>query len=76
MKKLTWTGAAAGALAAVGLATGVAFASTGDPGRPASAGTGRQPTAAQLQARQQQMLELHLQYGASLGRRSSLPGTI
>ena len=68
MKKFTWTAAAAAALAAVGLTTAAAFAYAGDPGRPAWAGTGTQPTAAQIQERQQQMVELHQQYGVPLGQ--------
>ncbi len=68
MKKSRWVIATAGAVGALALTSAGALAYGGQPGPPATAPQTATPTAAQVQARQQQMIELHQQSGVPLGQ--------
>ena len=68
MKKSRWVVATVGAVAALGLSSIGAFAYAGQPGAPATSPQTGTPTAAQVQEHQQQMIELHQQYGVPLGQ--------
>lgn len=68
MKKSRWIVATAGAVAALGLSSVGALAYAGQPGAPATARQSGTPTVAQVQAHQQQMIELHQQHGVPLGQ--------
>ncbi len=68
MKKSRWLLATAGAVAALGLSSIGALAYAGQPGAPAGAPRTGTPTAVQVQEHQQQMIDLHDQYGVPLGQ--------
>lgn len=68
MRKSRWIVATVGAVAALGLGSIGAFAYAGQPGPPATAPQSGTLSAAQVQERQQQMIELHQQYGVPLGQ--------
>lgn len=68
MTKSRWIVAGAGALAAVALSTAGALAYSGQPGPPSWAPQTGVPSTEAQQARQQQMIALHEQYGVPLGQ--------